>query len=290
MRGRAWRVIGVSLLLFIIVEIGSCQIYDAVVSPVVADGLVRRETESSNGYSVSYLASISTKAELPRLLYVHGTPGDATAFERYLLDPVPGFESLSVDRPGFGLTRPRKIAIHLVDQAKCLDPLLTTRNGRGTILVGHSLGGPIIVQAALDYPDRVAGLVILSGSLDPELEAVAWYQRLAEFAIIPYMIPGDLRRANREVIPLKDELAGLRPRLKDLKCPVVIVHAPDDMLVPVENVDYMLAEFPKDSIVDVMRLDGKNHFVPWNAEADVRRAIQRIAEAASGTAANHQGD
>ncbi len=280
MRRRALRVIGIGLILFIIVDIGSCQIYDAVVSPVVADGLVRRQVQSSNGYTVSYLANAVAAPELPRILYVHGTPGDATAFQRYLLNPISGFESLTVDRPGFGRTQPRTIASSLADQAKCLEPLLVGRGGRGTILVGHSLGGPIIVEAALDYPDRVSGLVILSGSLDPALESVAWYQRLAEFAFVPYMIPGDWRRANRELIPLKAELEALRPRLKDLKCPVVIVHAPDDMLVPAENVDYMLAEFPKDRVIEVIRPAGKNHFVPWNAEADVRRAIQRVADAA----------
>jgi len=281
MRRRALRIIAASLILFVIVDIGSCQLHDALVSPVVADGLIRQEVLAPNGYTLSYLANIESTAILPRLVYVHGTPGDATAFERYLLDPIPGFESLSIDRPGFGLTVPRTLALTLAEQAKALEPLLLNREERGTILVGHSLGGPIIVQAALDYPERVAGLVILAGSLDPALESVAWYQHLAEFAFVPYMIPGDLRRTNREVIPLKDELEALRPRLKDLQCPIVIVHAPDDMLVSAANVDYMLAEFPKDRVIEVMRPEGKNHFVPWNAEADVRRAIQRVADAAA---------
>jgi pimeloyl-ACP methyl ester carboxylesterase len=282
MRGRALRVLGISAVLFVVVEIASCRIYDTFVMPADPDGLVRREIAAPNGITVSYLGAVAGMVDLPRLIYIHGTPGDATAFERYLLNAVPGFESLSVDRPGFGYTRPKELVASLVEQARCLQPLLVKRGGRGTILVGHSLGGAIAVEAALDYPDLVGGLVIIAGSLDPSLEYVAWYQRLAEFAIVPYMLPGALRMANREVISLKAELEVLRPRLMALRCPVAIVHAPDDILVPAGNVEYMLREFPLDRVVDVIRPEGKNHFVPWNDEADVRRAIERVAAAMNG--------
>lgn len=279
MRGRAFRVFSVSAVLFLVVEIGSCRLYDAFVRPSVPDGLVRREIAAPNGITLSYLGTVAANPNLPRLIYIHGTPGDATAFGRYLLKGTPGFESLSVDRPGFGFTQPSELLDSLAEQARCLQPLLVKRGGHGAILVGHSLGGPIAVEAALDYPELVGGLVVLAGSLDPALEHVEWYQRLGEFAIIPYMIPGALRKANREVIPLKEELEALRLRLASLRCPVAIVHAPDDMLVPSGNVEYMLSEFPPDRVVDVIRPEGKNHFVPWNDEADVRRAIERVAAA-----------
>ncbi len=282
MRGRALRVLSISVVLFVVVEISSCQLYDAYVVPADPEGLARREVVASNGITLSYLSGTGPQSELPRLIYIHGTPGDATAFQRYLFDAMPGFESLSVDRPGFGFTQPKKLLNSLPEQARSLEPLLVKRGGIGTILVGHSLGGPIAVQAALDYPEWVGGLVILAGSLDPALEHVAWYQYLADFAMVPYMIPGAWRMANREVIPLRAELEALRPRLKELRCPVAIVHAPNDMLVPIENVDYMLREFPAGRVVSVIRPEGKNHFVPWNDEADVRRAIEGVASAMKG--------
>lgn len=280
MRHRFLRIFGISVALFVLVEIGSCRAYDAFVRPVEANGLVRTTIAAPSGYTISYIAAAVHGAdELPRILYVHGTPGDATAFEDYLATPIPGFDAVSIDRPGFGHTTPRAPVYTLKAQAESLEPLLVRRADQGTILVGHSLGGPIIVETALCYPDRVGGLVILSGSLDPAFEKIAWYQRVANFAFIPYMIPYFLRNANRELLPLKVELEALRPRLKDLQCPIVIVHAPDDILVPYENVDYMRAEFPKDTIVDVMTLDGKSHWVPWNAETEVREAIGKIIHA-----------
>ncbi len=280
MRRKIFRILGITLIVLLVLEFASCRVYDAFVLPMENAGLIRGTVPSSNGFTMSYIAAPMPDAnQLPRILYVHGTPGDATAFEDYLTSPIAGFDSVSVDRPGFGHTTPRKPVYTMEEQAQCLEPLLVNRGGRGTILVGHSLGGPIIVEAALQYPDRVGGLVILSGSLDPSLEKIAWYQHVVGFAFVPYMVPYFLRNSDRELRPMKAELEAMQPRLKELHCPIVIVHAPDDILVPHSNVDYMRREFPAGTIVDVMRLDGKSHWVPWNAEADVRAAIAKVAAA-----------
>lgn len=286
MRRKILRILGIGAVVLFVVEIGSCRLYDALVRPHTAQGVVRGMVSAPNNYTISYITAMVPKdAQKPRIVYVHGTPGDAGAFEDYLINPIPGFDAISLDRPGFGHTTPRTPVYTLKAQAESLEPLLVNRAGRGTILVGHSLSGPIIVEAALRYPDRVGGLVILSGSLDPAFEKIAWYQRVSDFAIVPYMIPYFLRNANRELLPLKAELEALRPRLKELRCPIVIVHAPDDILVPYANVDYMRAEFPAGTIVDVMRLEGKSHWVPWNAETEVREAIAKVAIAMQAQAA-----
>jgi pimeloyl-ACP methyl ester carboxylesterase len=72
-------------------------------------------------------------------------------------------------------------------------------------------------------------------------------------------------------------LERLAPRLSELSIPVIILHAPNDILVPYENVDFMLRHFPKEMVVDTVVLQGKNHFIPWNAQAEVREAILRLA-------------
>lgn len=127
---------------------------------------------------------------------------------------------------------------------------------------------------AADYPDRVSALVILSGSLDPKLEKVWWIQRVADFLFVPYMIPRVLRNSNREVFPLDEELRELAPLLANIRCPVYIIHSTDDSLVPIENVDYMKEALPEDVIKEVVILDDKGHFVPWNAEEVVRDTIE----------------
>lgn len=273
------RVVVMSCALFVILDVISCRIFDEVMIPVDAEGVLRESIAAAPDIELSYLSSVSVEPDAQRIIFVHGTPGNAGAFDNYLIDPLEGFESVSVDRPGFGRTRPSAPMPALRDQARALEPLLVERGGKWPLLVGHSLGGPIVARVAVDYPGRVGGLLILSGSLDPSLEKIAWYQRLASLPIVPYMMPRFVRNSNRELYPLKGELEALRPLLANVMCPVIIVHAPNDSLVPFENVAYMEAAFAPGAIVDVVVLEGKNHFVPWNAEAEVRDAIVALAEA-----------
>jgi len=261
------------------VEIAVVQIYDARFEASTPEGLVRESMETKTRWTVSYLTNENADDSLPRVVYVHGTPGSADAFTNYVRRPVPGLNPISIDRPGFGASTPRAPAVALVAQSISIEPFLVERNGQWPILVGHSMGGPIIARVAADFPDKVGGIVILSGALDPTLEKIYWYQRIGKFLFVPYMLPKSIRNSNDELYPLKGELELLKPMLKDVTCPVVIVHAPNDMLVPYANVDYMESQFKKDVIKSVVTLPEKNHFIPWNSESEIRVAIEQLHEA-----------
>lgn len=239
------------------------------------EGVARESLERPGGSRISYLMS-GDPGSGPRLIYVHGTPGDSTNFAAYIADPVQGLESISLDRPGFGHTIPAEPVLTLHDQAAIVEPFLVERDGHWPILIGHSLGATIICRAAVEYPDRVGGLVLLSAAMDPELESVKWYQEVADFALVAWALPRAMRNANRELFPLREELVALRPLLERIECPVAILHAPDDVLVPFENVEYMRETLPTESVVAVHELPGKDHFIPWNAELSVRDAITEV--------------
>jgi pimeloyl-ACP methyl ester carboxylesterase len=246
--------------------------------------IARREADGDNGsmiprgvenvddfHSVSYLHA--GEPEAPRIIFVHGTPGSAGAWAAYLENPVDGFESIAIDRFGFGRSKPKTPTPSLEEQAKAVEPFLIPRNGRWPILVGHSLGAPIIARAATDYPGRVGGLVFVSGAMDPKLEKVYWYQRVGEFWFVPRLLPELLRNSNRELIPLKGELEKLEPLLEKIDCPIAIIHGRKDWLVPVANVEYMKERLPKEHVRQVSVLDEGDHFLIWNSEAVIREAI-----------------
>jgi pimeloyl-ACP methyl ester carboxylesterase len=232
--------------------------------------------EPSRGYSISYLKE--GDAEGQRVLFVHGTPGDAAGWTDYLMDVPEGFEYVAADRPGFGESGPDDAVPSIEEQAAALVPLLEARKAGRTILVGHSLGGPIVARLAADHPEKIAGLVILAGSLDPSLEEIHWVQYVGDMPPVSWLLPRMLRNANRELIPLQDSLLALQKVLPDVTAPVVIVHSRDDELVPFANVDYMERSFTRAAFVDVVALDGRNHFLPWNSKETVDAAILRVQE------------
>lgn len=227
-----------------------------------------------SGSAVSYVRG--GVANAPRVIYVHGTPGDAGAFAMYIRDGIEGVESMSIDRPGFGQTGGRA-ARSFEAQAAAFEPLLIERDGRWPVLVGHSLGGPIIARAAADYPDRVGAIVIIAGSLDPELEHPRWFNYAG--AMLNPVLPRALAVSNAEIFAAREQTTLLASVLDNVRCPVVIVHGTEDGLVPYANVEYMQRAFTNAASVGVITIESGNHFVPWNQSQVVRDAILRAISA-----------
>ena len=220
-------------------------------------------------------------AKAARLILVHGTPGSATAWADYLLNPPPGFEVLALDRPGFGRSDPEGAVTSLAEQAAAVLALMPD-DGRPVVLLGHSLGGPIVARVAAEHPTRVTALVLLAASLDPALEDIHPVQHVVTWAplraVFAALLPRTLRNANSELLALKPELEALALLLPRITAKVVIVHGTKDDLVPVANVPFMQAHLSGARCVKTVLLQGQNHFLPWNSEAVVRAAIRTALE------------
>ncbi len=283
-RRRFWAGVLVALLMLAVgVMFGLGRLAEQMLVAGDDSGLVR-ETETAmlpDGAAVAVSAvrtpaSLVTDPDARPIIYVHGTPGDALNWERFLRDPVGGAPSIAIDRPGFGRSTPRAVT-SFADQAAALRPWLVDR----PILVGHSLGGPIIARAVADDPDAVGALVIVAGSLDPELEQLKWYNEAMDLAAVRLFFPEALRVSNDEVMAAKAETAALAEVLDRVRCPVVIVHGTRDSLVPYANVAYMERSFVNASRVETHTLTGADHFIIWSHIPSVRDAIEQAARLAS---------
>jgi pimeloyl-ACP methyl ester carboxylesterase len=232
---------------------------------------------TQDGLRLSYLRSGTPDG--PRIIYVHGSPSDAYAFADELVDAEPGFESVSIDRPGYGHAKHTGTIGSFQAQAAALEPLLLQRDGRWPILVGHSLGGPIIARAAADYPGRVGGLVIVAGSLDPTLEKPRWFNHAAGVPPVRWILPGLLRVSNDEMMAAPVQTRLLAEVLGRVRCPVVIVHGTRDGLVPYANVHYMERTFVNARSVRTITLPDEGHFMVWNQQgrAAIRGAVRELA-------------
>ncbi|MEM9373864.1 MAG: alpha/beta hydrolase [Planctomycetota bacterium] len=216
--------------------------------------------------------------DAPRVIYVHGTPGESGGFSRYITNPLEGFESIAIDRPGFGQTRPAGSVVSFEQQAAAIEPLLVEREGRWPILVGHSLGGPIVARAAADFPDRVGGLVILAGSLDPALEDPRWFNHAAEWGLVRLIMGRILRTSNDEIMGAEEQTTMLAECLGRVRAPIRILHGTADELVPIGNVEYMRSAFEDVDRLHIRVIEGEGHFLPWRREDEVREAIRGLAD------------
>ena len=206
------------------------------------------------------------------MIWVHGTPGSADGWSDYVQEPLDSTVSVALDRPGFGQSEPQSAVTSLEQQAAAVAALFPPAP-QPVVLVGHSLGGAVVAYAAARYPERVRALVLLASSLDPAQESIHPMQYVGRVWPLSMMLPRALGNANEELMVFKNQLLLLEPMLPAITAPTIIVHGTQDDLVPFANVAYMQAHLTAARSVETVVLEGQNHFLPWNSEATVRKAV-----------------
>jgi pimeloyl-ACP methyl ester carboxylesterase len=252
-----------------------CAIPGPVTSEQAMESAIpRHELKRAGNCTLSYLEAGDPKGKT--VIFIHGTPGEAGGWADYLMHVPEGFHYVALDRPGFGSSGPDDAVTSLGEQASAVAQLISHVSKSPVALVGHSLGGPIAAQTAVDFPAQVEGLVILAGSLDPAQESVPLIQFIGDTWPISALLPRTIRNANREIIALKPQLEALAPRLAGITVPVTIVHGTADDLVPFANVSFMKLHMVGTRDMDVTEIKGQNHFLPWNAKPKVDAAITKV--------------
>lgn len=178
----------------------------------------------------------------PSAILIHGSPGTALEWNRLMAELPRNWNILAPYRKGYGAFARDGGETCLAGHAAALIPCMDAE-GEGTsqkkVVLGHSYGAPVAARLAADYPERCSGLILMAGSLDPYLEEVFAIQRWAAHPMAQALLPRALRHANKELMALRGELDALAARLERISCPVHIIHAEDDSLVPYANTAYI---------------------------------------------------
>lgn len=201
----------------------------------------------------------------PALVMVHGASQDSLSWQ-YVIDLfAEHYTVYALDLPGHGKSSmpvggpndsTEKNAAYVVQ-------FLEAMNIQEAVLMGHSMGGGVVTQAAVFMPELVRGLVLVDGASVNVVKSSGYNPRILEMASIN---PGDwfevtfrtlmgtrveTKRAlevvtdARRCIPavaFADICAfgGFRmERILDrVSCPVVIVNGADDWSVPPESAQH----------------------------------------------------
>src|SRR4030042_265658 len=105
----------------------------------------------------------------PPLLLLHGLGGSTFGFRRLIPILSPRFRLLALDLKGFGYSeRPLDGDYSLTAQARLAKDFLDALNIERAAVLGHSLGGAIAMRLAVDFPERVERLILVSSASDHE--------------------------------------------------------------------------------------------------------------------------
>jgi pimeloyl-ACP methyl ester carboxylesterase len=125
-------------------------------------------TASLDAASVDGIRLHSTSAGSgATIVFVHGWTCDTTSWTQQ----VPAFEGdyrvITLDLPGHGRSGSPGDGRFSMDLfARAVEAVRAEAGADRIVLVGHSMGVPVIRQYAIAHPDRVAGLVAVDGPLD----------------------------------------------------------------------------------------------------------------------------
>ena len=146
------------------------------------------EITKINGQDVHYIDTKGNgedQATSFAVVFLHGASGS-------LRDPLHVFKDrlvddarlIFIDRPGHGWSTRDETMNRPDQQAKQVIGLLDEIGVKQAVFVGHSYSGTLITTIALDYPERVAGLLFNSPVSHPWPGGVSWYYHLASHPII----------------------------------------------------------------------------------------------------------
>lgn len=136
----------------------------AVDGPGVADGLAVRTVGTGS----------------PALVFVHGFACDATDWRAQVTSLAAGTTVVTVDLPGHGRNRAAKTECTIVDYGRWVAQALSELALAPAVLIGHSMGCRVVLEAARRRPEAIAGLVLIDGSRIGEGDSVAARQAMAE--------------------------------------------------------------------------------------------------------------
>jgi pimeloyl-ACP methyl ester carboxylesterase len=125
------------------------------------------------------LNNVTSGTGAPPIVFVHGFGCSHTDWAAQIEHFSPRHMTIAVDLPGHGATpapaEPASIALCGAEVAA----LLRARSVPPAVLVGHSMGCRVVLEAAQHAPECVAAIVLLDGSRFPPRSAETFEARFA---------------------------------------------------------------------------------------------------------------
>ena len=213
-----------------------------------------------NGTTLQVLDPEPTGTEKdPGLLFVHGAGGNGEIWERQVEFFKGKHSAFRIDLPGHGGSGPRgedRISSYAEWVRLSSEKLFAKRS---FVLVGHSMGGAIVLELALNPPDGLKGIVLVgSGAKLAVTHAIfqmlsenpeAFFETIDQFAFssaAPTALRERFVRLTRQCAPpviFNDFKAcdhfDIRSRLPEIKLPTLVLCGEEDQLTPVKYSRYL---------------------------------------------------
>lgn len=245
----------------------------AAMTPPLQEG-----QKTIRGRTIAYAirSAPAGQEHLPPIFFVHGSPGSWVDWMPFLqTDVFTRFGArIAVDRPGFGDSANAGVILDYREQAEILTLLLAEimPEHPKSLVVGHSLGGTLVGWMAIDHPEKICAAVSIAGSLSSELEYPRWYNSIADWFWMKWLLSPAFNRSNQEMMVLAEELSRQEKSWHTLSRPIWLIQGLKDKLVIPRTIELTSAKIPPPYLHKIVLPDA-GHFVIWN---DANRMIKLL--------------
>src|ERR1700676_1787767 len=228
------------------------------------------------------------------ILFLHGNLSSSRWWEKVFSFLPADWRAIAPDFRGFGSSEAPPEGFGIEGMVRDLEALVNDLQLLSFAVVGHSLGGGVGLQYALDHPRQVWAL----GLVDP-VPANGLHLPEEVFGLLVSMkashaamkeglkatapsAPGDdffellvedaLRSTPQAFLEIPKSAArfNVSGRLKDLACPALCVQGESDALIPREDVERMCHSIPNGLFVEMKNV---GHSPPIEAPEELARQL-----------------
>jgi len=120
---------------------------------------------SSDGVKISF--DMQGEGE-PALVFIHGWSNNRSIWDAQVSHFSERYKVVTIDLPGFGESGNNRFNWTMASFGEDVATVIKKINLEQVVLVGFSMGGPVVVEAANKVPDRVTGVVLVDNMHDVE--------------------------------------------------------------------------------------------------------------------------
>jgi pimeloyl-ACP methyl ester carboxylesterase len=121
---------------------------------------------SSDGVEISFDAKGEGE---PALIFVHGWSNNRSIWESQVSHFSKKYKVVAVDLPGFGKSGNDRKSWTMSSFGEDIIAVVKKLDLDKVVLVGFSMGGPVVIEAAERIPDQVSGIVIVDALQNVEM-------------------------------------------------------------------------------------------------------------------------
>ncbi len=222
------------------------------------------------------------------IIFIHGA-GGSSSFWRYQLNNLPRVNTLAIDLPGHGRSDGQGMDT-IEDYASAVIDFIRTIKMPNPIPCGLSMGGAIVLQLLLDYPESLtAGILINTGARLKVAPVIfeTLENNYDDFLEMMGRLVSGKNTDFRYIQRFKEEIARCKPevirrdfqacngfdvmqRLGSITLPVLVVSAEDDQMTPPKYGEYL-----KNNISNAIgaHIMDAGHILPIEKPGSFNRAI-----------------